>query len=294
MQNNKILVLGGSGQIGSVLIKRLAKKFKLLSPTHSKLDVTDRDAVLKYIRRTKPDQILYITGYTNTDGAREEAGKAFLLNAGAVLHTSYFASKLKIPFHYLSTELVFNGEKSSSPYTEKDAPDPVLVNGKTKQLGELATLNASKNNSVIRLIMCYSPIFENKGDLARLVVKKLSAGQEFSATDDQLINPIYVTHLVDAIGKILEKKESGIFQVGATTYTTPYKFAKMVAKALNLNESLIKPVKFKDFAKTRPEPRPKDQWLDTKKFIRTFGKGILKPVEEGILDFAKDYQALNK
>jgi dTDP-4-dehydrorhamnose reductase len=217
-----------------------------------------------------------------------------LLNAGAVLHISYFASRLNIPFHYLSTELVFNGEKSLAPYTEKDAPDPLLVNGKTKQLGELATLSASKNNSVIRLIMCYSPIFEKKGDLARLVVKKLSANESFSATDDQLVNPIYVFHLVDAISKILEKRASGIFHVGATTYTTPYKFAKLVAKTLKLNYSLIKPVKFKDFIKTRPEPRPKNQWLDTKKFVKTFGKGILKPVEEGIEDFAKDYKRLNK
>lgn len=294
VKNKKILILGGSGQIGSVAVKKLSKIFKIVTPTHSQLDVIDRDAVLKYLKRIKPAQILYTAGYTNTDGAREEAGKAFLLNAGAVLHISYFAAKLNIPFHYLSTELVFNGEKSSSPYTEKDAPDPLLVNGKTKQLGELATLNASKNNSVIRLIMCYSPFFKKKGDLARLIAKKLKEGQEFSATDDQLVNPIYVNHLVDAIEKILEKRASGIFHVGATTYTTPYKFAKLVAKILKLNDSLIKPVKFKDFSKTRPEPRPKDQWLDTKKFIRTFGKGILKPVEVGIQDFARDYQALNK
>lgn len=293
-KNEKILVLGGSGQIGSVAVKQLSKRFKIIAPIHSQLDVTDRNAVLKFLKRSKPDQILYIAGYTNTDGAREEAGKAFLINAGAVLHISHFASNLNIPFHYLSTELVFNGEKSFAPYTEKDTPDPLLVNGKTKQLGELATLNASKNNSVIRLIMCYSPIFEKKGDLARLVVKKLSSNESLSATDDQLVNPIYVFHLIEAIAKILEKRASGIFHVGATTYTTPYKFAMLVAKTLKLNYLLIKPVKFKDFSKTRPEPRPKDQWLNTKKFVKTFGKGILKPLEEGIEDFARDYKRLNK
>lgn len=293
MNKQKILIFGGSGQIGSVAIKQLAKKFKIIAPTHSRVDVTNRDAVLKYLKKVKPAQILYIAGYTNTDGAREEAGKAFLLNAGAVLHITSFVAKYKIPFHYLSTELVFNGEKSKTPYTEKDIPDPLLINGKTKQLGELATLSASKENSVIRLIMCYSPFFEKKGDLARLVAKKLSAGETVSATDNQLINPIYVYHLVSAISKILEKKSSGIFHVGATTFTTPYKFARMVAQALKLDESKILAVKFKDFSKTRPELRPKDQWLDTKKFIKTFGKGILKSVEDGVLDFAKDYRRLN-
>lgn len=290
----KILIFGGTGQIGSVAVKKLSKQFKISSPTHAKLDITERDSAEKYIRKNKPDQILYIAGYTNTDGAREEPGKAFLLNAGAVLHISYLAAGLKIPFHYLSTELVFNGEKSDKPYTEKDSPDPLLINGKTKQFGELATLNASKLNSVLRLIMCYSPFYERKLDLARLTVKKLKEGAEFNATDDQLVNPIYVNHLIDAISMILENRASGIFHLGATDYTSPFEFAKKIARKMRLDENLVKPVKFADFSKTRPELRPKDQWLDTKKFRKTFGEGILKSVDEGIDDFARDYKRLNR
>lgn len=287
-------MLGGSGQIGSVAVRRLSKKFKILAPTHIKLDVTNRDSVEKYIRKNKPDQILYIAGYTNTDGAREETGKAFLLNSGAVLHITRLAAELNIPFHYLSTELVFNGKKTNAPYTEIDIADPLLINGKTKVLGELATLNASKRNSVLRLIMCYSPFYERKMDLARLTVSKLKKGESFSATNDQLVNPIYVKHLVEAISRILEAGDSGIFHLGATDFTTPFEFAKKVARALNLDETLIKPVKFADFSKTRPELRPKDQWLNTKKFRKKFGEGILKSIDESIIEFARDYKRLNK
>jgi dTDP-4-dehydrorhamnose reductase len=77
--NEKILVLGGSGQIGTVAVKQLSRKFRIIAPTHFQLDVTNRNAVLKYLKKSKPDQILYIAGYTNTDGAREEAGKHFCL-----------------------------------------------------------------------------------------------------------------------------------------------------------------------------------------------------------------------
>lgn len=294
MKRKKILIFGGSGQIGTVAVKKLGKKFKTISPTHAELDATDRNSVEKYILATKPNQILYIAGYTNTDGAREEAGKAFLLNAGAVLHITRLAAHLNIPFHYLSTELVFNGKKTNMPYTEKDIPDPLLINGKTKVLGELTTLNASKSNSVLRLIMCYSPFYERKMDLARLTAFKLKKGEVFTATVDQLVNPIYVNHLAEAISRILEEGASGIFHLGATDYTTPYEFAKKVAKALNLDETLIKPVKFADFSKTRPELRPKDQWLETKKFRKKFGEGILKSIDESIADFARDYKRLNK
>lgn len=294
MTKQKILIFGGTGQIGSVAVKKLSRKFSVTAPSSQQVDIIDRNLVKKFLKKTKPAQILYAAGYTNTDGAREEPGKAFLLNAGAVLHISYLAAGLKIPFHYLSTELVFNGEKSDRPYTEKDFPDPLLINGKTKQFGELATLNASKQNSVLRLIMCYSPFYERKLDLARLTVKKLKEGAEFSATDDQLVNPIYVNHLIDAISMILENRASGIFHLGATDYTSPFEFAKKIARKMKLDEKLIKPVKFADFSKTRPELRPKDQWLDTKKFRKTFGEGILKSVDEGIADFVRDYKRLNK
>lgn len=292
-KKQKILIFGGTGQIGSVAVKKLAEKFKIIAPTSQEVDVTNRKISEEFIKRIKPDQIVYIAGYTNTDGARKESGKAFWLNSGAVLHLTYVAAKLKIPFHYLSTELVFNGEKSNKPYIENDAPDPVLTNGKTKQLGELATLNASKQNSVLRLIMCYSPIYERKLDLARLTVNKLKRGEQFSATDDQLVNPIYVYHLIDAIANILEKRATGIFHLGATDFTTPYEFARKIAKQLRFDVDLIKPVKFADFSKTRPELRPKDQWLDTKKFRKTFGEGALKSVDEGIEDFVRDYKRFN-
>ena len=164
-KSQKILIYGGTGQIGSVAVKNLAKHFEVIAPTHKQVDVTGRQSVLKNINAVKPSQILYCAGYTDTDGARQEADKSFLLNCGAVLHIAYYAAKKKIPFHYLSTELVFNGEKSDKPYTEEDLPDPLLINGKTKRLGEIAALSTSKYNSVLRLIMCYSTYYPKKTDL---------------------------------------------------------------------------------------------------------------------------------
>lgn len=286
----KILVYGGSGQIGSVAVKNLSKKFEVVAPTHEQIDVTDRHATIKNIDQVKPDQILYCAGYTNTDGARQEIDKSFLLNCGAVLHIAYCVAKKSIPFHYLSTELVFNGEKSDKPYTEEDLPDPLLINGKTKRLGELATLSTSKKNSVLRLIMCYSAHFAKKSDLARLALSRVQNGQEFTATKDQKVNPIFVETLVEAIGKVLEERGSGIYQLGATDYTTPFEFSQKIIKRFGLNSKLIKPTTFAKFSKTRPEPRPKDQWLNTKKFVKDFGKGILKSVDEGIEDFYHAYQ----
>lgn len=289
-KRERILIFGGSGQIGSVAKVKLAETFEILAPTHQDLDLLKKDELHKFIIKTKPSQILFAAGYTKTDEATKELGKSFILNCGCIMDLTYIAAKLKIPFHYLSTELVFNGLKKEKPYTENDLPDPVLTNGKTKRLGEVVTLSSSSKNSVIRLIMCYSAFYPNKLDLARLAIKKVSDHEVFIATNDQFVNPIYVNHLVKSIEVILEKRGCGLYQVGATSYTTPYDFSREIVKRLNLEYKLIKPISFKKFSKTRPEPRPQHQWLDVSKFKKDFGQGILKSLDEGIENFIKDYQ----
>lgn len=288
-KREKILIYGGSGQIGSRAAQLLARQFEIAAPTHKEADVTDRTQVEKSIRSTRPDHILYAVGFTSIDKAPEQPANSYLLNAGAPAYITHMANKLKIPFHYLSTEVVFDGKLASRPHKEEDKQNPLSFNATTKYLGELTTLDASPRNCVIRLIICYSAHYERKLDLARLAAKKVQAGETFTATNDQEINPIYVDHLIEALATIMENHASGIYHVGATDYTTPYDFAKRIVRALGLDDSLVSPTTFKEFSKTRPEPRPQHEWLDTEKFKRDFGEGILHSVDEGVAQFKKDY-----
>lgn len=285
----KILLMGGSGQIGSHFLKILKNKYQIISPSHRDLDVTDKKSVESLITKLMPDQIVYSIGFTSIDQAPSRVYEAFQLNEFGVYNTTGIASRKKIPLHYLSTEVVFNGSKKNSPYTENDRPDPQSLNAHLKRTGELITLDASAANSVIRLIICYSASFKNKTDIARSLVKNLSEGKTFNATTDQEINPIYVTHLVKAISIILDNQAGGIYHIGAKDYTTPFNFCQMIAKKLKLDHKLVKGLSFKQFSQARPEPRPQHEWLDVNKFLKDFGQESLFTIEEGIEEFAKDY-----
>lgn len=288
-RREKILIFGSSGQIGSRAVELLSTKFELICPTHQEVDVSRKERIEEFIDQVKPAQILYCVGFTNIDRAQEEFKEAFLLNAGAVHYITQRARSLHIPFHYLSTEVVFDGKKKDQPYTEDDFPNPLSVCGLTKRGGELVTLAASKNNSVLRLIICYSAKYRRKKDLARLALSKIKQGEKFRATHNQEINPIYVDHLIYAIEVILKNHACGIYHLGATDHTTPYEFARKIARRLNLDDSLIKPISFEEFSKGRPEKRPQHEWLDVSKFQKDFGKGILRSVDEGIDSFVRSY-----
>lgn len=291
-KKEKLLIFGGSGQIGSRAKILLSKKYKLITPSHQQVDITNRSEVENFIRASKPNQILYSVGFTSIDKGPEQPKEAFMLNAGAIYYITSFVQKRDIPVRYLSTEVVFNGKKKDSPYTEEDQPDPMSFLAQTKRTGELATLSGSPKNSVIRLIICYSASYEQKLDIARMVVKNLREENVFTSTRDQEINPIYVDHLIGALSLIIDNRASGIYHVGAKDYTTPYEFCKKIAKSLGLDTKLVKSTTFNKFSKTRPEPRPQHEWLDVSKFIKDFGKDSLFTVDEGIEAFKVGYLRL--
>lgn len=287
---DKILIFGGSGQIGSKAKLLLSKNFKVIAPAREEVDITSKSQIENFIKSCNPNQILYSAGFTSIDNAPKYPGETFILNAGALYYISDLAKKKGIPIHYLSTETVFGGSNSHSPYSENDQPNPLPFLAQTKRAGELIILNSSSKNSVVRLIMCYSSVYDRKMDIARLALSKVLNGESFLATTDQKINPIYVDHLISALEKILTNRASGIFHVGATDYTTPFDFCRKVIKAFNLDEKLILPTTFSKFSKKRQEPRPKHQWLDVNKFLKTFGPDSLHTIDEGIAVFKKNFK----
>lgn len=53
----------------------------------------------------------------------------------------FLLDNLKVPFLYISTDYVFDGDKS--PYKETDEPTPINEYGRLKLLGEKAVLAAN-------------------------------------------------------------------------------------------------------------------------------------------------------
>lgn len=281
----KILLFGGTGLVGSRFHELLKDEFEITSPTHLEVDLLNPEQIRQKIIQTKPDQILYAAGFTNVDKAEEEGGLAYNLNTKAPEIIAKISKG--IPIIYLSTDYVFDGTKSDSPYSEEDKPNPLSTYAKSKRKGEEIILSASNENSVLRLIMPYSAVYTKKMDLARIILSKLKNNEKILGVSNQKVNPIFVDHLVFAIAEVLKAKASGIYHLGATSFTTPLKFAKLIALEFNLDQNLIEQTTLKEFSKSRIALRPKDSWLDTHKFISEFGNGILHSVEEGIKEFKK-------
>ena len=288
----KILVYGITGMTGSRVTELLRDQFKIIGPPHFQLDLTNKKMVQKNIKNMQPDQILYLAGITKVDEAEVNQKKTFLLNAEAVRYAAEQAAKLSIPFHFVSTDAVFDGRLKKRAYKEKDKTNPLSVYGKSKLAGEKITLSSSKRNSVLRTIMIYSPNYPHKKDFAKFAYESLKYGKQFSGIIDQVISPTYVDDLVYAIAEILEKRSRGIYHVASIDFTTNYEFLKKIAKAFKLDEKLITKTTFDEFFKGKPAPRQQYSRLSTIKFRKEFGVKILHTINEGINNFKKQIMKL--
>jgi len=277
----RVILFGAGGMVGSGIAPVLKKQYSIITPTHHEIDVTNKDVVDHFIQKIHPDWIISCVGLPKVDEAQSNPTLAHLLNTKTARIISSCAKK--IPFCYISTDAVFDGMQKSLAYRETDTPHPINIYGKTKLEGE------SYASLVVRIIMPYSFYFEKKSDFARSIVSALQNGQRYAGISDQIVNPISIDDAANALSILLSNQASGIYHLGATDTVSNLEFAKKIARAFDLPETRIYPITHEIFMKGKIAPRGKYCALDTEKFQKEFGVGILHTIDEGIRKFRAQF-----
>lgn len=285
----KVLLFGGTGMIGSRFSDLMHERFFITAPIHKEVDVRDIAVVGKTIEMLRPDYIVYAAGLTKVDEAEKEKERAYHLNTDAVENIAGYADFLSIPLYYLSTDAVFDGLREERAYKETDIAHPISIYGKSKLNGERAVLQINKNNCVVRLISVFSAIYRERPDFVRLTIEGLRNNQRLAGIVDQVSNPLYVDYAVYAIAALMQRKASGIYHLGATDYCSNYELAIQIASLFSLDEALIYPISHEEFFRGKA-PRGKYSRLDTTKFVKEFGVGILHTIMQSLSDFKKHYR----
>jgi dTDP-4-dehydrorhamnose reductase len=285
-----VLVLGGSGLVGSRFLELTGERFSLQAPSHATLDVLDEAALVAYLRESRPEAVVNLTAFADVDRAEGErgdmSGPVYRVNAHLPGRLAALCAELGAYLLHVSTDYVFDGRNQVSPYVETDPPHPLSWYAETKYLGEGGVLGSGAAASVARIEMPYSPRMHHKLDFARLCISRLRTGTEVIAVVDQRITPVFLDDAVEALARLLEQRVEGVLHVASATWTTPFEFAHAVAAALHLDASLIARERFERFVTFRPAPRPQHSWLDVGKFEREVGRGVLRSTDEALAAWA--------
>jgi dTDP-4-dehydrorhamnose reductase len=285
-----VVILGGSGLVGSRFLELTGDRFEAVAPSHAALDVLDEAGLSGFLAERRPEVVVNLTACADVDRAEAErgdtGGNVYRMNALLPGRLATLCGELNSYLLHVSTDYVFNGRQDDRPYVETDEPRPLSWYAQTKHAGEQAVLDSGASACVARIEMPYSPRWHHKLDFARLCVSRLRTGTDVVGVVDQRITPVFLDDGVEALARLAEARAEGVFHVAAASWTTPYDFARAVATALNLDSQLIVQERFERFATFRPAPRPQHSWLDVGKFEREIGPRVLRGVDESLSAWA--------
>ena len=258
-----ILITGANGQLGTELGALLPDAIKT---DRNELDITNADAVNRFVDKNKIDSIINCAAYTAVDRAEDDIQMAEKINA--IGPRNLAASGAKII--HISTDYVFDGT-AHRPYSALDLPNPVSVYGKTKLSGEFAVRNFAKIYAIIRTAWLYSPYGSN---FVKTMLRLGHEKTEINVVADQIGTPTYAADLARAIVKILpllNEKNSGIYHYTNNGVCSWYDFATEIMTMSGL-KCRVNPIPTEQYP-TRAT-RPAYSVLDKSKIKEVFDVDI--------------------
>lgn len=194
MDDSKFLITGANGQLGSALRTRYPEATALAS---SQLDITDRGQLAAF-DWSPYNTILNAAAYTAVDEAETAEGrrKAWAVNAQGTANLAQVVLERGLMLVHISTDYVFDGEKS--PHTEAEPLSPLGVYGQSKAAGDLAVGLLPKY-----FILRTSWVIGNGKNFVRTMISLAQKGVSPTVVADQIGRPTFVTELARIIDHLL-------------------------------------------------------------------------------------------
>lgn len=284
----KILGTGLTGLVGSRIVELLSDQYEFENISRSTgIDILDKKAVREKIISSDASVVLHLAGFTDVDGCEKEKelGKesyCYQLNVVATENIAQIAKEIGKKLIYISTDFVFDGEKSE--YMEEDIPNPVNWYGMTKYEGEKAVLSTLNNAIIARIAYPFAANVVKK-DFVRSVLSRLQTGQPLKMVTDHIMTPTFIDDIATAIDVLIKNNAEGIFHVVGSDSFSPYEEAGKIAAIFDIKNSDIEKTTREEFFAGR-SPRPFCLALKNDKIeqlgirMKTFEEGLLSVKEQ--------------
>jgi hypothetical protein len=263
-----ILITGCNGQLGNEMqvLQKDYPEHHWLNTDVNELDITNSDAINRFVEEHEIDGIVNCAAYTAVDKAESNKRLATALNAEAPTYLAAAMAKRDGWMVQISTDYVFDGTQHT-PYTETDTPCPNSVYGATKLAGEVAVAKTCPKHVIIRTAWLYSTFGNN---FVKTMLRLGQEKQQLGVIFDQIGTPTYAHDLALAIMTIINKGiVPGIYHFSNEGVTSWYDFTKAIHRIAGITTCLVKPLHTAEYP--TPAHRPAYSVLDKTKIKETFG-----------------------
>lgn len=263
-----ILITGCNGQLGREMqrIEPTMPEHTFFNTDVAELDITDSEAITRFVNDHKIDGIVNCAAYTAVDKAESNAELCRRLNAEApgLLATAVAARGGWMV--QISTDYVFDGT-AHTPYTEEVKPCPNSVYGRTKLDGERAVMEACHNSVIIRTAWLYSIHGNN---FVKTMIRLGREREQLGVVFDQIGTPTSARDLASVIAAIIRHGiVAGVYHFSNEGVISWYDFTKAIHCLAGITSCKVSPLHTDEYPAAAP--RPNYSVLDKTKIKTTFG-----------------------
>lgn len=291
-KEGKLLVTGGSGLLGSHVIREALSIFHVFATYNRhrpqisdcdfiQLDIQDKEKVMSLFRDIEPNIVIHTAALRSVDYCEDHPDEAWAINVAGTENIASASLEFNAKLIHISSDSVFDGNKGM--YTEKDVPDPITLYGKTKLEAEKRVQKIMPESIIVRTCSIYGwSLYEQS--LAEWVLAELKQGKTIKMFADSFFTPILANNLAKALLEMVRKNLYGIYHVAGSERCSRFNFAVEIATAFGLDVAMVIP---STIAKSELKaPRPKDSSLVIDKAQRVLSIPLLG-VKESIAWFKR-------
>jgi len=258
----RVLLIGGSGQLGRELQYCKPADIELLALASASLDLRESEEVTARVSGFQPQVVINAAAYTAVDRAESERELAFAVNGQGAANLAQAARTVGAYCIQVSTDFVFDGVQSH-PYLPMDQTNPLGVYGASKLAGEQLALGAYPEGvAVVRTAWLYSAFGNN---FVTTMLRLMGERESIGVVADQVGTPTWGRGLAEALWQMCRVQPKGIHHWTDAGVASWYDFAVAIQEegiscGLLAREIPILPINTVDYP--TPAKRPVYSVLD--------------------------------
>lgn len=248
----RVLIIGGTGQLGRALRIVYAPRDQVYAPGHGDLDITSPEQLRKAILDFQPELIVHAGAVTDVDGCETHVEEAFRVNALATRHLALLASLRDVPLVYVSTNYVFDGRKPT-PYHEWDQTGPLSVYGLSKLGGEAEVRRHAPRYFIVRTAWLYGPDPAHRNFVRTMLGLADQGKTPLRVVADQWGQPTYAPDLAAAIQTLVATQDYGLFHLTSSGQCSWYEWAVELLRLAGRDVAVV-PIPASEFPRAATPP----------------------------------------
>jgi dTDP-4-dehydrorhamnose reductase len=213
----RVAITGASGRLGRALTEELRAFAEVSSWSRPDYDLDDPEAGARIVG-SRPDVVVHSAAWTDVDACAREPELARRRNGAAVGELAHACAAAACRLVVVSTNEVFAGDRTGSPYRSDDSVAPINAYGASKLLGETRARAAfaarPRGLLIARTAWLYGPPgndFPTKIIAAALRARE--SGGALRLVRDETGSPSATPDVARGIGKLILDGAAGVRHV---------------------------------------------------------------------------------